>query len=55
VRQEVMRVLAGPTRRQARGAAAAATTESKERKSSKFSTNSGATSPSTPKRTNLTR
>ena len=35
VRQEVMRVLAGPTRRQARGAAAAATTESKERKSSK--------------------
>ena len=35
VRQEVMRVLAGPTRRQARGATADEATEGKERKSSK--------------------
>ena len=35
VRQEVMRVLAGPTRRQARGATAAEPAEGKERKSSK--------------------
>ncbi len=35
VRQEVMRVLAGPTRRQSRGTTPGATAESKERKSSK--------------------
>jgi ATP-dependent Clp protease ATP-binding subunit ClpC len=35
VRQEVMRVLAGPTRKQSRGAASATSGEGKERKSSK--------------------